>query len=94
MYFIIVRTFTHPRNLAHHYRLVGLRASNVYDVDAKTYMVKLSKGESKAMLLLESGIRIHTTEYEWPKSHAPAAFAMKARSQHVHKAENPHMTVA
>ena len=60
-------------------RLVGLRAVNIYDVDAKTYIIKLSKGDDKAMLLLESGIRLHTTEYEWPKSHSPSGFAMKCR---------------
>lgn len=31
----------------------------------------------KATLLLESGIRIHTTEFEWPKNMMPSSFAMK-----------------
>ncbi len=60
-----------------YFRLHGLRASNIYDVDAKTYIIKLAKGDSKAMLLVESGIRLHTTEYDWPKNHSPSGFAMK-----------------
>lgn len=31
------------------------------------------------MLLFESGVRIHTTEYDWPKSSAPSGFSMKLR---------------
>ncbi|NXF23355.1 NEMF factor, partial [Rhodinocichla rosea] len=35
--------------------------------------------ECKATLLLESGIRIHLTEFEWPKNMMPSSFAMKCR---------------
>ncbi|NXG76649.1 NEMF factor, partial [Baryphthengus martii] len=35
--------------------------------------------ECKATLLLESGIRVHTTEFEWPKNMMPSSFAMKCR---------------
>ncbi|NXH47246.1 NEMF factor, partial [Dicaeum eximium] len=35
--------------------------------------------ECKATLLLESGIRIHLTEFEWPKNVMPSSFAMKCR---------------
>ncbi|NWT38628.1 NEMF factor, partial [Chroicocephalus maculipennis] len=35
--------------------------------------------DCKATLLLESGIRIHTTEFEWPKNMMPSSFAMKCR---------------
>lgn len=31
------------------------------------------------MLLFESGCRIHTTEFEWPKNIQPSGFAMKVR---------------
>lgn len=34
----------------------------------------------KATLLLESGIRIHTTEFEWPKNMMPSGFAMKVNA--------------
>jgi hypothetical protein len=40
---------------------MGLRVANVYDVDAKTYLLKLVKGPQRAVLLIESGIRLHTT---------------------------------
>ena len=39
----------------------------------------LQKPEKKIMLLFESGARIHTTEFEWPKSPAPSGFSMKLR---------------
>ncbi|XP_063296428.1 ribosome quality control complex subunit NEMF [Pelobates fuscus] len=59
--------------------LLGMRVNNVYDVDNKTYLIRLQKPDAKAMLLLESGIRIHTTEFEWPKNMMPSGFAMKCR---------------
>nr|CAG32704.1 hypothetical protein RCJMB04_33f3 [Gallus gallus] len=59
--------------------LLGMRVNNVYDVDSKTYLIRLQKPDCKATLLLESGIRIHTTEFEWPKNMMPSGFAMKCR---------------
>lgn len=59
--------------------LLGMRVNNVYDVDTKTYLIRLQKPDSKAVLLVESGIRIHTTEFEWPKNMMPSGFAMKCR---------------
>ena len=38
-----------------------MRAANVYDVDSKTYLIKLVKVPHRALLLVESGIRMHTT---------------------------------
>ncbi|NWH88572.1 NEMF factor, partial [Aegithalos caudatus] len=59
--------------------LLGMRVNNVYDVDNKTYLIRLQKPECKATLLLESGIRLHLTEFEWPKNVMPSSFAMKCR---------------
>ncbi|XP_020860443.1 ribosome quality control complex subunit NEMF isoform X2 [Phascolarctos cinereus] len=59
--------------------LLGMRVHNIYDVDNKTYLIRLQKPDFKATLLLESGIRIHTTEFEWPKNMMPSSFAMKCR---------------
>ncbi|XP_068005244.1 ribosome quality control complex subunit NEMF [Melanerpes formicivorus] len=59
--------------------LLGMRVNNVYDVDNKTYLIRLHKSDCKATLLLESGIRIHMTEFEWPKNMMPSSFAMKCR---------------
>ncbi|XP_073465416.1 ribosome quality control complex subunit NEMF-like isoform X2 [Aquarana catesbeiana] len=57
--------------------LLGMRVYNVYDVDNKTYLIRLQKPDSKAVVLVESGIRIHTTEFKWPKNMMPSGFAMK-----------------
>ena len=51
---------------------VGMRVNQVYDIDNKTYLIKMHQPEKKAVLLIESGTRIHTTEFEWPKNPAPS----------------------
>lgn len=58
-------------------RGLSLRVNQVYDIDHKTYLIRLQKGEIKLVLLIESGIRIHFTEFEWPKNPAPSGFTMK-----------------
>ncbi|XP_060573398.1 LOW QUALITY PROTEIN: ribosome quality control complex subunit NEMF-like [Ruditapes philippinarum] len=60
-------------------RFVSMRVMNVYDVDNKTYLIRLGKPDDKAMILMESGIRLHSTEFEWPKNPAPSGFSMKMR---------------
>ncbi|KAL5700752.1 hypothetical protein ACHQM5_026160 [Ranunculus cassubicifolius] len=68
-------------------RLIGMRCSNVYDLSPKTYMFKLmnssgntESGESeKVLLLMESGVRLHTTEYARDKSTTPSGFTLKLR---------------
>uniref|UniRef100_A0A4W3JBI0 Ribosome quality control complex subunit NEMF n=1 Tax=Callorhinchus milii TaxID=7868 RepID=A0A4W3JBI0_CALMI len=56
-----------------------MRVNNVYDVDNRTYLIRVQKPDLKAIILIESGIRIHTTEFEWPKNMMPSGFAMKCR---------------
>jgi predicted ribosome quality control (RQC) complex YloA/Tae2 family protein len=56
---------------------VGLRLQQVYDIDHRTYLLKLQEKEDKAVLLIESGNRFHTTAFEWPKNMAPSSFSMK-----------------
>lgn len=34
---------------------------------------------NKMSFIIESGLRMHTTDYDWPKSHAPSYFATKLR---------------
>ncbi|GAX80591.1 hypothetical protein CEUSTIGMA_g8028.t1 [Chlamydomonas eustigma] len=63
-------------------RLLGLRLANVYDLNAKTYVLKLAKsGEDgeKVFLLLESGARFHTTELLREKADVPSNFTLKLR---------------
>lgn len=54
-----------------------MRVNNIYDIDNKTYLIRLQRNEEKQVLLLESGNRIHTTYFEWPKNVAPCGFSMK-----------------
>ncbi|KAM4724267.1 ribosome quality control complex subunit NEMF isoform 1-T1 [Anableps anableps] len=58
---------------------IGMRVNNVYDIDNKTYLIRLQKPDSKAVLLIESGTRVHATDFEWPKNMMPSGFAMKCR---------------
>ncbi|XP_029316522.1 ribosome quality control complex subunit NEMF isoform X2 [Cottoperca gobio] len=58
---------------------IGMRVNNVYDIDTKTYLIRLQKPDCKAILLIESGTRIHSTDFEWPKNMMPSGFAMKCR---------------
>lgn len=68
-------------------RLIGMRCSNVYDLSPKTYVFKLmnssgvtESGESeKVLLLMESGVRLHTTDYVRDKSNTPSGFTLKLR---------------
>lgn len=60
-------------------KLVGMRLANVYDINNKTYLLKLAKPDTKAMLLMESGIRLHISEFDWPKNMMPSGFSMKLR---------------
>lgn len=60
-------------------KLMGLRLANVYDVSGRLYLLKLSKANRKEHLLIESGIRIHTTEFLRNKKDVPSGFSMKLR---------------
>ncbi|KAL0868880.1 hypothetical protein ABMA27_007220 [Loxostege sticticalis] len=60
-------------------RLIGMRVNQVYDIDNRTYVIRLQRSEEKSVLLLESGNRFHTTQFEWPKNMAPSGFTMKLR---------------
>ncbi|XP_078591678.1 ribosome quality control complex subunit NEMF-like isoform X2 [Branchiostoma floridae x Branchiostoma japonicum] len=59
--------------------VLGMRVANVYDIDNKTYLIKLVKTDEKKMLLLESGTRLYATSFDWPKNMMPSGFSMKLR---------------
>ena len=61
--------------------LLGQRVANIYDLSEKTYLFKfaLPGVSEKILLLMESGIRFHTTKYARDKSDMPSPFAMKLR---------------
>ncbi len=57
---------------------------NVYDVDSKTFLLKLGgatggASNNKVILLIESGCRFHTTKYVREKYPVPSPFAAKLR---------------
>lgn len=54
-----------------------MRVNQVYDIDNRTYLIRLQRNEEKRVLLIESGNRFHTTAFEWPKNVAPSGFSMK-----------------
>jgi predicted ribosome quality control (RQC) complex YloA/Tae2 family protein len=59
---------------------VGMRVANIYDLSPKTYMFKLAEpGKDKQLLLIESGIRVHTTKYARQLPKVPSIFALKLR---------------
>ncbi|CAD5234023.1 unnamed protein product [Bursaphelenchus xylophilus] len=60
-------------------QLIGMRIVNVYDIDSRTYLMKLHKPSDKAFILFECGARIHRTYHDWPKSQVPSGFSMKFR---------------
>ncbi|VDK73476.1 unnamed protein product [Litomosoides sigmodontis] len=65
--------------------LAGQRVANVYDVDPKTYLIRIQKPDEKCFIMLESGCRIHKTTFDWPKAQFPSSFTMKLRKHIRHK---------
>jgi hypothetical protein len=64
--------------------VIGQRLANIYDLNDKTYLFKFATAgmSEKVMLLVESGIRFHTTKYAREKNNnngLPSPFAMKLR---------------
>jgi len=53
--------------------LIGYRVNNVYDLNSRTYLLKLHRSgggtgiTTKAQLLMESGTRLHITRYDRAK---------------------------
>ncbi|KAI9098744.1 hypothetical protein DFS34DRAFT_649448 [Phlyctochytrium arcticum] len=60
-------------------KITGLRLQNVYDINPRTYLFKFARSDHKEIILIESGIRIHSTEFARDKSNTPSHFAMKLR---------------
>ncbi|KRZ95307.1 Nuclear export mediator factor Nemf [Trichinella sp. T8] len=58
---------------------IGMRLNLIYDINTKTYLLKLSKPDKKVMIIFESGIRLHSTDYGWSKNIMPSGFTMKLR---------------
>jgi predicted ribosome quality control (RQC) complex YloA/Tae2 family protein len=58
-------------------QLVGMRVSNIYDLSPKCFILKFAGTDRKVFLLMESGIRIHQTEFAREKPQAPSPFTSK-----------------
>lgn len=43
--------------------VLNFSVANIYDVSGRLYLLKLSRANRKEHLLIESGIRLHTTQY-------------------------------
>lgn len=85
-------------------KLKGLRVHQVYDVDHKTYLIRFNSqtgnkevpedaeddSNTKIVLILESGVRFHTTTFSWPKNFTPSGFTMKMR-KHLKNKRLEHM---
>ena len=61
--------------------VLGYRISNVYDINPRTYLLKLAKAgdDAKLFVLIESGVRVHLTTYERDKAQIPSNFTLKLR---------------
>lgn len=61
--------------------VMGQRLANVYDLSEKCYLFKFAvPGKSeKVTVVVESGVRFHTTKYARDMPELPSAFAMKLR---------------
>lgn len=59
---------------------LGMRVSNIYDINARTYLLKLQEtGKDKKLVMIESGMRIHSTKYMRDIPKIPSIFTLKLR---------------
>lgn len=58
-------------------KILNLRLANAYDISNKLYLFKLAAKGVKEFLLIEAGIRMHTTDFVRNKSSIPSGFVMK-----------------
>ena len=58
-------------------KILTLRVANMYDVSNKLFLFKLAAKGVKEFLLIEAGIRMHTTDFVRNKNSIPSGFVMK-----------------
>lgn len=60
---------------------VHLRLANVYDVNIsrRVYLLKFAASDQKHYVLIESGVRFHTTVWKRSKNVLPSCFTMRLR---------------
>lgn len=59
--------------------LVGLRLANIYDISSKKFLLKFAISGKKEQLIVDSGFRLHTSEFTRPTAPAPSAFTSRLR---------------
>ncbi|EAL44894.1 hypothetical protein conserved [Entamoeba histolytica] len=60
-------------------KLQNFNINTVYDVNRRLYVIKLSKTDCKEFIVIESGVRVHLTEYNREKSDFPNNFTSRLR---------------
>jgi predicted ribosome quality control (RQC) complex YloA/Tae2 family protein len=57
-------------------QFLGLRLANLYDLGPRTYLLKFHRPNEggKGFLLIESGVRMHSTDFERAKNDLPNQF--------------------
>ena len=60
-------------------RLLDFNINTVYDINQRLYVIKLSKTNHKEFIVIESGVRVHLTEYHREKSDMPNNFTSRMR---------------
>ncbi|KUI63967.1 Ribosome quality control complex subunit 2 [Cytospora mali] len=59
--------------------LVGLRLANIYDISSKKFLLKFAISGKKEQLIVDSGFRLHLTDFTRPTAAAPSAFTSRLR---------------
>lgn len=60
-------------------RLQGTRLANIYDINSRTFLLKFAKQGEKHNILIESGYRVHLTDYSRETATTPSNFCAKLR---------------
>lgn len=71
----LIQIIAHELSKALH----SLRVQNIYDISAKTFLLKFSKVDIKQQLLIESGFRCYLTGYTRTTAPSPSIFVQKLR---------------
>jgi predicted ribosome quality control (RQC) complex YloA/Tae2 family protein len=61
-------------------KLIGKRIGNIYDINGRTYLLKLAQSgveSDKLFIVIESGVRIHSTTFSRDRKEVPSIFTMK-----------------
>ncbi|SCU98019.1 LAMI_0F12618g1_1 [Lachancea mirantina] len=61
--------------------LEGLRLSNIYSISDsnRQFLLKFNKPDCKRTVVVDCGLRVHLTEYDWPIPPSPSGFIIKLR---------------